>query len=70
MDILPKDLYTDPLVEYEPSILFLPIRDDFLEISFSLEVPKTYIYSFHLTAYKVSFILISLVPALAHLKTR
>lgn len=44
MSLLPEDLYIEPITEYEPSILFQIIKDQFLKINFSPEVLKIYIF--------------------------
>lgn len=57
LNILLEDLYTNPLIEYEPSITFQVIKENCSEITFSPKVSKTYIFSSHLTIYRMSFIL-------------
>lgn len=62
MSLLPEDLYTELIIEYEPSIQFCTIREEFLEISFSPEDQIIFILSCHLRVYKLSFILRNLIP--------
>lgn len=62
LSILPKDLYTEPIIDYEPSILFQTIRDEFLEISYSPEAKIFYIFSCHSSVYRLSFILRNPIP--------
>lgn len=70
LDILPEDLHTDTLIEYEPSIIFQAIKESCLEIMFSPKIQKTYIYSFHSSVYKILFMLRNLTHQTMHLEEK
>lgn len=57
LNSLPKDLYTNSLLSFEPSIEFHFISDNFSEVTFSLTSQKLIICSFHPIIYKMSFFL-------------
>lgn len=70
LDILLEDLYTESLVEYEPSIIFQAIKESCSEITFLSVMPKTFIFYFHMNVRKTSFVLRNPTPQTMHLEKK
>lgn len=70
LNILLQNLYIDPLIKYESSIIFQAIEESCSRLTFSLEIPKTFIFFFHSNAYKMFFVLTNPTPQILHLEDK